>query len=94
MEAGRDVNLDQARAAYRHACHALDTARQRAQDARRAHWNGTGTHHAMTTANQAAIDARAAWETARDELVAAALAATSHHAQGEGQLDTFGNEAV
>lgn len=69
------MTLEEARAAYRHASHALDTARQNAQDARWAHWNGTGTHHAMTTANQAALDARAAWETARDELVAAALAA-------------------
>lgn len=64
---------------YRAAAVAAHTAATRSRLTRRDH---DATPRQVADANQASLDARRALEHARDQLVAAALDATSHHAQG------------
>lgn len=73
------MTLDEAAAAYRNAAIAAHNAAARSRLTRR---DLDATGRQIADANQASLDARRALEHARDQLVAAALDATSHHAQG------------
>jgi len=64
---------------YRAAALAAHNAAARSRLTRLDH---DATPREIAKANQASLDARRALEHARDQLVAAALDATSHHAQG------------
>ncbi len=70
------MTLDEAAARYRQATRNLHMARDAATATRRLHHDSKATAREWADANMRAIDARTAWETARDELVAAALEAT------------------
>ena len=77
------MTLDEAVANYEQATRNLTMARDASTATRRMYTlDGTATARQVADANQASLDARRALEHARDQLVAAALDATSHHAQG------------